>query len=272
MQEGTDILHTSKLRQRLKEGKTCIGFWLGIADPLAVEALAAEIDVDWAQIDMEHAGTGWQDAKMILLGWKGCTKPLFVRAHSHDRMLLARLLDLGVSGLVIPSVNTPEQAAELVSACRYPPQGTRGFGPRRASNHFTRTEEYLQNANESVFVMVQIEHVRAVENVEAIARTPGLDALFIGPGDLSYSLGVPRQFDHPKTLAAIRKVIKAGRDAGLPIAMAVDRSAAEVLRWVREGIQMATIGLDWMFMREGLNRRASEVRALIESSDAGLPP
>ena len=169
MEQASDILHTSALRQRLKDGKTCIGCWLGIADPLAVEAVAADVDVDWVQVDMEHAGLGWDDLKMILLGWKGCTTPLFVRAPSHDRTLLGRMLDLGVSGLIVPFVNTPEEAASLVAACRYPPQGTRGFAPRRVSNHYTQTEEYVTSANESVFVMVQIEHVRAVENVEAIA-------------------------------------------------------------------------------------------------------
>ena len=272
MQDTTDILHTAALRKRLKEGKPCTGFWLGITDPLAVEAMAADLEVDWAQLDMEHSGAGWQDLKMILLGWKSSNKPLFVRAQSHDRTLLAHMLDLGVSGFVIPFVNTPEQAAELVAACRYPPQGTRGVAPRRASNHYTMTDEYLRTANESVFVMVQIEHVRAVENVEAIARTPGLDALFIGPGDLSYSLGIPLQMEHPKELEAIRRVIKAGKDAGVPVAMAVDDEAPSVLRWFREGIQMATIGLDWMFIRQGLNKRAIEVRALVESDDTGASP
>ncbi len=272
MGQASDILHTSALRQRLKDGKTCIGCWLGIADPLAVEAVAADIDVDWVQVDMEHAGLGWDDLKMILLGWKGCTTPLFVRAPSHDRTLLSRMLDLGVSGLIVPFVNTPEEAASLVAACRYPPQGTRGFAPRRVSYHYTQTEEYVASANESVFVMVQIEHVRAVENVEAIARTPGLDAIFIGPADLSYSLGIPLEYEHPKELAAIRKVIKAGRDAGVTVAMAVDDPAPEVLRWFREGVHMATIGLDWMFIREGLKQKAAEVRALVEADDTEASP
>ncbi len=263
MTDKPDILHTAALRKKLKDGKKAMGLWMGISDPFAVEAIAADMPVDWVQLDMEHSGVGWRDLQMLLLGWKGSKVPCFVRAQSHDLPMLGRMLDLGVSGFIIPMVNTPEDASALVKACKYPPMGTRGFAPRRVSGHYTRTMEYVKNANEETFVMVQIEHKKAVENVEAIARTPNLDALFIGPADLSYSLGIPLEFEHPDEIAAIRKVIKAGHDAGVTVAMAVDDPAPELKRWFDEGVQMVTIGLDWMFIREGVKQRVAEVRKLM---------
>ena len=158
-------------------------------------------------------------------------------------------LDLGVSGFVVPFVNSPEDARRVAEACRYPPMGIRGSAPRRVSRHYTLTEEYKASADDDVFVMVQIEHKNAVECVEEIAAVPGIDALFIGPGDLSYSYGLPFQFDHPTIVNAVQKVVDTGRAKGLPVAMAVDSTPEEVLQRIEQGIQLVTVGLDWMFMR-----------------------
>ena len=155
--------------------------------PLAVEAIAADCDLDWILLDMEHGGAGWEDLKMVMLGWKWSDVPIFIRPPSHDQKFLMAALDLGVSGFVVPFVNSPEDARRVAEACRYPPMGIRGSAPRRVSRHYTLTDEYKASADDDVFVMVQIEHKNAVECVEEIAAVPGIDALFIGPGDLSYS-------------------------------------------------------------------------------------
>ena len=197
MTESTDLLNIRPLRRRLKEGKEALGMWLGITDPLAVEAIAADCDLDWILLDMEHGGAGWEDLKMVMLGWKWSDVPIFIRPPSHDQKFLMAALDLGVSGFVVPFVNSPEDARRVAEACRYPPMGIRGSAPRRVSRHYTLTDEYKASADDDVFVMVQIEHKNAVECVEEIAAVPGIDALFIGPGDLSYSYRLPFQFDHP---------------------------------------------------------------------------
>ena len=197
MTETTDLLNIRPLRRRLKKGKEGLGMWLGITDPLAVEAIAADCDLDWILLDMEHGGAGWEDLKMVMLGWKWSDVPIFVRPPSHDQKFLMAALDLGVSGFVVPFVNSPEDARRVAEACRYPPMGIRGSAPRRVSRHYTMTDKYKASADDDVFVMVQIEHKNAVECVEEIAEVPGIDALFIGPGDLSYSYGLPFQFDHP---------------------------------------------------------------------------
>ncbi|GIS69160.1 MAG: hypothetical protein CM1200mP8_7180 [Chloroflexota bacterium] len=171
--------------------------WVGITDPLAIEAIAADCDLDWILIDMEHGGAGWDDLKSILLGWKWAKIPVFVRVPSHDHTFIARVLDIGASGVVVPFVNTPEDETRIVAACRYPPVGTRGNAPGEFPDTTLKQRENNSTANDHVFVMVQIEHAQAVENVEAIAKTPGLDALFIGPGDMSYSMGIPMQWDNP---------------------------------------------------------------------------
>lgn len=263
MQPSTDLLHTSVLREKLQRGEPCLGYWLGVADPLVVEALAADCPADWVQVDLEHSGLDWNALQMILIGWKGSSVPLFVRVPSHDVGFIARVLDLGASGIVVPFVNTPEEAARVAAACRYPPRGTRGFGPRRVSRHYTQTESYASAANEAVFLMVQIEDVRGAEKAQAIAEVEGVDALFIGPADLSFSLGIPMQWEHPDLLAAIRRVIAVGKEAGVPVAMAVDDSPAAIVRWFGEGLSMATIGVDWALMRQAIKQTAAEVRGLL---------
>lgn len=261
----TDPLCTAELRAKIKQGKACLGHWLTISDPLAVEALAMDCHVDWVQVDLEHSGHDWHALQMILLAWQRAAKPLIVRVPSHERSFLGRVLDLGASGVLVPFVNTADEAAQVVAACRYPPLGKRGFAPRRASKHFTATEAYTKAANESVFVMVQIEHIQAVEHVESIVRVSGVDAIFIGPADLSFSLGVPLEWEHPTLLAAIRRAIQAGRDARLPVAMAVDGEPSDAVRWLREGVSMVTIGGDFIFMRQAIRRQADEVRRLLEA-------
>ncbi len=264
MNTGVDLLHTTNLRQRLKQGKACLGMWIGITDPLAVEAIAADCTLDWILVCMEHGGVGWSDLKSILLGWKGSEIPVFVRVPSHDPTFIARVLDLGASGVVVPFVNTPIDAAKIVSACRYPPLGSRGNAPTRVSRYYTKTLEYNSTANDHVFVMVQIEHVQAVENVDEISQVPGLDALFIGIGDMSYSMGIPRQWDNPMLGSAIQKVVNAGKSSGIPVAMAVDSTPEEVCQRIKQGIQLTTVGIDWMLMRNAINRQVSEIKKLME--------
>ena len=110
MTSKTDLLNILNLREKLKQGKGSLGMWVGITDPLAIEAIAADCDLDWILIDMEHGGAGWDDLKSILLGWKWAKIPVFVRVPSHDHTFIARVLDIGASGVVVPFVNTPEDA------------------------------------------------------------------------------------------------------------------------------------------------------------------
>jgi 2-keto-3-deoxy-L-rhamnonate aldolase RhmA len=263
MPQTTDLLNIRPLRQRLKEGKEALGMWLGITDALAVEAIAADCDLDWVLLDMEHGGAGWDDLKQVMLGWKWSNIPLIVRPPSHDPKFLMASLDLGVSGFVVPFVNTAEDAMRIADACRYPPMGNRGSAPRRVSRHYTLTEEYAANANDDVFVMVQIEHKTAVENVEEIAKVKGIDALFIGPGDMSFSYGIFGEMENPIMVNAIQKVVDTGKANGLPVAMAVDTTPELIHQRIAQGIQLVTVGLDWMFMRNAIKAQTAGVRKLL---------
>ncbi len=262
-ERSQDLIPTAALRAKLSRGEPCLGAWLSIGDPLTVETWAADCTLDWVLIDMEHSGQGWQGLQMMFLGWKGCATPLIVRVPSHDLSFISRALDLGAAGILVPFVNTAEQAARIVSACKYPPVGTRGFGPRRASRHYAKSTDYRDSANNDLFVMVQIEHKQGLENVEEIAAVPGLDGLFIGPGDLSFSLGVPQQYTHPDLLAAVRKIIQVGKTKKLPVSMAIDERPEVVANWIREGVDMPTIGLDGLVLRDAFKQAASDVRQLV---------
>jgi len=193
------------------------------------------------------------------------TTPI-VRVPWNDQVWIKFALDVGAEGVLVPLIRTAEDARQAVAACKYPLEGVRGFGPRGASNFYRNTAEYQQEANDRIVVIVQIEHVDAVKNLDEILKVPGLDCVFIGPADLSGSLGVLCQWEHPKLLQAIDTVIAKAHAAGVPVGMAVDEPAPEVLRWLGKGVQLATLGLDWAWMQQVAAESLDAVRQGLEQT------
>jgi 2-dehydro-3-deoxyglucarate aldolase len=195
----------STLREKLDGGRVSVGSWIQLGDESLVEMLATG-PFDWLCIDLEHTTISiGQAARVIRIAdLAGC--PVLVRLSAHDPAQIKRVLDAGATGIIAPMVNTPEQAAAIVSAATYPPAGTRGVGLARAQRYGVAFPEYLERMEHDLVCIMQVEHIDGVDNLEEILAVPGVDGFFIGPYDLSASLGHPGEFDHPDVVAAMGRV------------------------------------------------------------------
>jgi 2-dehydro-3-deoxyglucarate aldolase/4-hydroxy-2-oxoheptanedioate aldolase len=212
-------LFENRVKHLIKEGKKTAGGWAQLCSPLSAECLARG-GFDWILIDMEHAGgdvlTLVSQCQAIAAAGTGAVP--FVRVPWNDLVWIKRILDAGAYGLMIPYVNTKEEATRALQACKYPPQGIRGIaGSIRAAGYGRDTASYLKRANDELFIMLQVETTQAIENMEEIATVPGIDALFIGPMDLSTSMGHFGNPAHPDVQAAIAKAEAKAKKLGLPL-------------------------------------------------------
>ena len=236
---------------RLRDGGRCqAGMWVCSGSPLVAEICAGS-GLDWLLIDAEHSPNGLESLLAQLQAVHGYPAIPVVRPPSGNAVLLKQYLDLGVQNLLIPMVDTPEQAAELVRAVRYPPQGIRGVGSALArASRWNRIEGYLENAAETVTLLVQIETAAAVENVAAIAAVDGVDGLFIGPSDLAASMGHLGRQDHPDVVAAVEHCIAAVKAAGKPVGVnAFAETTAR--RYIDAGVDFILVGADVALLARG---------------------
>lgn len=222
------------LKNRLTAGETTFGGWLTVANPMIAEIMAGA-GLDWVVIDTEHGGFGNEGLQTDLVAFNGSPTVPIVRVPWNDAVMIKQVLDMGADGILIPMVNTPDEARAAVAACKYPPQGTRGFGPRRASDYGRKVDEYVAQANQSLIVIPQIEHVDAVAKIDDILAVPGIDVVCLGPTDLSGSAGVLRQFEHPTVAAAIKTVLTAAQKRKLPACLGVIRPDEETRKWIGLG-------------------------------------
>jgi 2-keto-3-deoxy-L-rhamnonate aldolase RhmA len=219
------------LRERLEQGPL-LAAWASIGHP-AVATILARSGVDLLVLDAEHGMFTHESISACLTASQSLGLPTLVRVPANEQTAIKLILDLGPDGVVVPMVNDGRAAADAVASCLYPPAGRRGFGAGRAAGYGIDYPEYQATANSHLAVVLQIEHVDAVANVDEIARTPGVTALFVGPTDLSASMGLMNQSDHPDMLAAITKVIQAGAAAGVPVGMFCSNEAQAVDRIAR---------------------------------------
>jgi 2-keto-3-deoxy-L-rhamnonate aldolase RhmA len=193
------------LKDRLKDRELTVGSWLTIGNTTVAEIMA-RAGYDWLTIDMEHSAITLDIAQDLIRVIELCGVAPLVRVGVNDATLIKRVMDAGAHGVIVPMVNSREDAEKAVASVQYPPAGFRGVGLARAQKYGTDFEGYKKwNERQSV-VIVQIEHIKAVENMEKILAVPGVDGFIIGPYDLSGSLGVPGQFDHPEMLKALNRV------------------------------------------------------------------
>jgi 4-hydroxy-2-oxoheptanedioate aldolase len=233
-------------KKALAERRVQIGLWQGLASPYTAE-ICAGAGFDWLLIDSEHTPNGLMDVlqqAQAIAAYPGTHAiariPL---GHGHvGQMLIKQYLDLGIQTLLVPLVDTPEQAREIVRCMRYPPQGVRGMGGARASR-WGRYPNYSREANAQVCLLVQLETQQALDNLEAIAAIDGVDGLFIGPSDLSASMGHVGNAGHPKVQTAIEdafdRINRAGKAAGI---LTPDEALAR--RYLELGALFVAVGLD----------------------------
>jgi 2-keto-3-deoxy-L-rhamnonate aldolase RhmA len=246
-----------EFRARLRRGDKLLGTMVTLASAASAEVLAAA-GFDWLFIDAEHGPLETRDLNEILQA-VGHKTACIVRVAEASEVAIKKVLDLGADGIIVPQVNTAEQAANVVRWARYPPVGARGVGLARAHGYGTRFREYLRSANDEIAVIVQAEHATAVANIDAIVRVPGVDAVLVGPYDLSASLGKMGAVDDPVVVGAIDRVTAACRAAGLPLGyFGVTASAVE--RYVARGYTLIVAGVDTLYLASGAQTVLKELR------------
>jgi 2-dehydro-3-deoxyglucarate aldolase/4-hydroxy-2-oxoheptanedioate aldolase len=236
-----------QFRTRLIAGEVLVGPLVTLPAPEVAEILAG-LGFDWLFIDAEHAPIGIRDAQVLLqAAGPGC--PCLVRVPAGEEVWIKQALDIGVAGVIVPQVHTAQQAERVVRLCKYPPRGFRGVGVARAQGYGGRLTEYLVTANEQVAVVVQAESAEAVRNIRSIARVPGVDAVLIGPYDLSSSLGKAGQLADPEVTAAIAAVTEACLDAGLRLGI-FGADASAVQPFIERGFTLIAAGIDTLFLAQ----------------------
>lgn len=248
---------TDSLKSKLRKRQLTIGSWITLGHTSLAEIMA-KAGFDWLTVDMEHSAITLYEAQQLVqvIELSGCA-PL-VRVGTNDANLIKRVMDTGAHGVIVPMINSREDAEQAVGAVKYPPQGFRGVGLARAQSYGTDFDGYRKwNETESI-VIVQIEHIKAVENLEAILSVEGVDAFIVGPYDISTSLGVPGQFDHPQMTTVLSKVMDtAGRLKAVAGYHVVPPDTGQVLEKVRQGYRFLAYSTDFLFLgdscRKGLD-------------------
>lgn len=256
-------MRKNRLKQLWREGKPAFGMWSDLGSPAVVEAMA-QLELDWILLDGEHGVASFEACYGLLQAMNGSQASSIIRVPWNERIGIKRALDMGAEGILVPYIKSAAEAREIVSACRYPPVGTRGLGPYRASKYEYDFMDYYKRANEEIAVIVQIETAEALAEIEAIAATPGLDALFIGPADLSATLGHFPDMAHPEMQKAYAKILETGTKAGLPVGYYCN-TGKDALARAAQGYRMMNVGNDMALATHALLKEVNAVR----KGDAG---
>ena len=236
----------NQLKSRLKAGEQTYGVWMTVESPIVTELLST-LGFDWFVFDTEHSPLDIYQAQTLMQAMRGNRTTPIVRVAWNDLVPIKRALDIGAYGVVVPWVNTRQEAEMAVKACRYAPNGLRGCGPRRAAMF---DSEYLKTADEEILLIAQIETKKAVENIDEILSVDGIDVSYIGPADLSASYGHLGNMSHPKVQKAIDRVFDASEAAGVAKGMHMG-AGKTIMDRVEKGYDFITVGSDLQFFRSG---------------------
>ena len=244
-------------RSRLRSGETLFAPLMTLNSP-AVAELMADAGFDWLFIDAEHSTLDTSQMQSLLQA-AGST-PCVIRITSGDDVPIKKALDIGAAGIIVPQVNSADQARRIVQSAKYAPIGQRGLGIARAHRYGLKVREYMQSANDDTAVIVQAEHRDAVTDIDAIVRVDGVDGVLIGPYDLSASLGLPGAVDHPDVRAAIERVRTACQAVGLPLGI-FGLTAEAVRPYIDNGFTMIVAGVDTVLLGNAATTLVAALRA-----------
>ena len=243
-----------------------LGAWMFLREPMTAEA-AARAGYDYVVVDLQHGIAAESEALAMIQAAEAAGAIPVARVATNHPMTIGRALDLGALAVIIPMVNDAESARQAVDACRYAPQGSRSYGPVAAISRYT--EEYARTANETVACIVMIETKEAVDQLDEILAVPGIDGVYVGPVDLSLTLGLPPSPDHEdeRFTSAIGKILAACDRHG--IVAGIHASAALAPKWRRAGFRLITVGYDQESVLRGLRGDLALARGDAAGIDRG---
>jgi 2-dehydro-3-deoxyglucarate aldolase/4-hydroxy-2-oxoheptanedioate aldolase len=221
---------------------------LGLPCAEIADALS-RLSFDWLWLDLEHGNLDVRDAQMLVQAI-GNRCAAIVRVPSQDEVWLKKVLDIGIDGIIVPQVKTAEEAQRIVNFCLYPPQGIRGVGIARAQGYGISFQEYMQHANDCTAIILQIEHIDAVNNIHEILAVEGVDAVLIGPYDLSGSLHKLGEVQDPEVINTIQSILHACKQHNLPAGIFC-ATPGQAAHWQKAGVNLLAIGTDITFLWRG---------------------
>jgi 2-dehydro-3-deoxyglucarate aldolase len=248
------------LKDKLKQGRLTLGSWITMGHPAVAEIMAGA-GFDWLTVDMEHSAIGIAEAQHLIQVIELCGVAPLVRVGHNDPLLIKRVMDAGAHGVIVPMVNTRQDAIRAVESVKYPPVGKRGVGLARAQGYGLGFEKYRECVNTDSVVIIQVEHIEAVENLEALLGVEGVDGFIVGPYDLSASMGMPGEFDRPEVVDAIARVMKiAGRFDVVPGFHVIPPDAQRVLEKIGQGYRFIGFSLDTLFLGSSCTKEVAEIK------------
>ena len=253
----------NRLKEMIRKGQPAIGTFIAFSDPHTVEVMA-DIGFDWFFIDTEHCTIGMEGLRDILVAMKGSHTVPVVRLMNNQPDYFKVALDLGAEGVIVPMIESAEDARRAVQYCRYPPLGTRGFGPVRASRYHLYLDEYAKAANAEILLVAQIESHRAIQELDAILAVSGIDAIFIGQADLTSSMNLIGQWGHPEVKAAIDQIIRQAKKVRMPFGTPAS-SPEDFAEYVARGATLMTVGGDLEWLQQAALDSLKRTKSLLES-------
>ncbi len=243
-------MNIQTIKSRLKEKKLTTGGWNMIGHPAAAEILARS-GFDWIVIDMEHGLVPWSGLMAHIMAIQSHGSAALVRLPANRKEYFQRALDTGADGVIVPNIRSPQDAAAARQAAKYAPEGRRGVGIARAHGFGPGFDAYIQHANADTLLVFQIEDIQAMDALDVILETPGLDATLIGPYDLSGTMGLAGQTRHPRMLEVIGEIVKKAVQKNVATGIhLVDPSEAEFQSAVHQGMQFIALGLDTLMLSQ----------------------
>ena len=246
------------LKNKLIKNELTLGSWLTLGSS-AITEIMARAKFDWLVVDLEHSTISIDMAGEMIRIIDLCGATPLVRLTSNDTNQIKRVMDAGAGGIIVPMINTSEEATKAVKATRYGPNGTRGVGLARAQGYGVSFNEYLKWQINEPIVIVQIEHTNAIDNLEDILSTPGVDGFIIGPYDLSCSMGIPGQFENDKFIEMMKFILETGKNLNCPAGLhIVEPDTQKLEKSISEGFTFIAYSVDSRMLdvtaRMGVNK------------------
>jgi 2-dehydro-3-deoxyglucarate aldolase len=246
------------LKNKLKKNQLTIGSWIMMGHPMSIEVMALA-GFEWLVIDIEHTPIDLETVQSLIRTIQASDMKALVRVSKNEEVIIKRVLDMGADGIVVPMVNSKEDAKQAVNYAKYPPIGKRGVGLFRATRYGMKFEEYKKWVDDELVIIAQIEHIDAVNNIDEILQVEGIDGTIIGPYDLSGSMGYPGEFEREDVKDAVQKVLDRCKAFNIPSGFhVVDTDPEKLQIKIEQGCTFLAYGIDYFFMRDaainGMNK------------------
>ena len=256
-----EVMRINKVIEMLKEGKKVVGTFM-VSDSRAVLEILANAGFDFVMIDGEHFMKNPETFEQLIITAESAGIAPFVRVQENP-YLIDRILSAGARGVMVPMINTKEQAQEAVNAAKYAPIGKRGAcNPRAATygaNGLQSLVDFYKTENDNVMLVLQVETAESADNLADILSVKGIDSIFIGRMDLSHSMGITGQFDHPELIKKVKQIFKAGKEAGIPVSM-VTFDAEDTNKYFEEGYEICAMSGDAFLLAQAAGEMMGKVK------------